>query len=263
MVDKLTATGQLSPEALYRLLADQVQSYHLHYHLGANTSVSTGIARELLASIQYTLTLSDSSLPQGQEILRNRLTQARRELQLVTALTEQGSQWYWETLTTLEGFLQGYDLLHFAHRYPLDIFYPTAVPLPEDLQGIDWVLYFLGCLRREQVLLSRFPTGAVQALFDRAPPDYWAAPENLCQQPLWHALGRTLLGLPPEDLSLPSAPPRSFSRADMQLAAAEVCRILAPEADLAAYARVVLETLFPRLEIALSRDNWAGVFWCN
>ncbi len=263
MVDTPAATGQLSPEYLYQLLATQVQSYHRHYRMGTSTSVSTETAGELLASIQYTLRLSGSSLPQGQELLKARLNQARRELQLVTTLTEQGSQWYWDALASLDGFLHRYDPLHFAHRYPLDIFYPTAVPLPEDLQGIDWVLCFLGCLRREQVLLSRFPTGAVQALFDQAPPDYWAAPENLCQQPLWQAFGRVLLGLSPEDLSLPFAPPRTFTRTDMQLAATEVCRMLAPEADLAAYAQVVLETLFPRLEIALSQNNWAGVFWCN
>ncbi len=261
MVENLTAPIHATPEALYRLLASQVESYHRHYRMGANTSIATETAQALLASIHYTLTLSDGSFPRGQTLLQQKLESAQRELQLVTAMSDHHSQWYWDALAELRLFLERYDYRHFAHRYPEAIFYPTAVPMPEGLLGLDWVQHYLGCLRREQEILSHFPDGAANDLFACAPPDYWAAPENLCQQPLWNALGRALLDLPLNSLSLPYFPPRQFTRVDLEVAAQTVCRALALPDYLTAYAKAVLAQVYPRLEAVLLQGSWAGVFW--
>ncbi len=261
MVESLSAPIHHSPEALYRLLAGQVESYHRHYHLGSNTSISAELAQELLASIGYTLNLSGGDFLLGQAILQEKYLAAQRELQLLTAMSDHGSQWYWDALAGLGWFLQRYDYLHFAHRYPEDIFYPTGAPMPEGLQGLEWVMHYLGCLRREQEILACFPDGAVEELFACAPPDHWAAPENLCQQPLWNGLGRSLLDLPLDSLFMPPAPSGQLSRADLDFAAERVCQDLALEGDLQAYAKAVMAQVYPRLEAALSQSSWAGVFW--
>ncbi len=184
------------PEALYSALAKKVKSYHKYYHMGENTSVSVEVAEELLESIQYTAAKAGSSIPleaaldQGENALAQRLEDAKRLLQLVEAMDSSHSQWRWETFAALHRYLEHYDHLHFAHRTPQMLSYPLAVPVPEQLRGIDWAYFYIHCLWLEVQILEEFPIP-----WDLYPPDYWESPENVCEVPVLSALGHKLNGV--------------------------------------------------------------------
>lgn len=258
---------------LHALLAGQVKSYHKHYHMGDNTSVPTEVARELLHSVWYTLDLGSGDslkerLASGQAVLESRLEEARRLHALVAASApEYANQCHWETMASLDRYLRRYDHRHFAHRVPEELDYPLLVPVPEELQGLDQARYILNCLWLENQILCAFPEGAVSALYGSLPPDYWEAPQNLCEQPLINALGRLLLGKGPDSLLLSDWDREALPRllgddpAPRLLAAGDGLRAaldLAPAA--ADYARAVITGLLPRLRAALPHGDLSYIF---
>ncbi len=180
---------------VYGLLARQIKSYHRYYRMGDNTSVPVEMARELMESVQYTLALTeaggsiDAAMTRGQAVLLQCLEECRELYRLVEATEVLRSQWRWETMAVLRRYLEQYDLLHFAHRIPDFLDYPLAVPVPQALKGIHWVHFYLHCLWLENQILNAFPS-----LDEEYPPDYWEAPENLCEVPLLRALGQRLSG---------------------------------------------------------------------
>lgn len=273
-VPSLTPKQQL---ALYTLLGQQVKSYHRHYHMGDNTSVPAETARELLESVWYTLDagggLSPSDLLQdrlaaGQAILEQRLEDARRLHRLVEATApEHQSQCHWETVHGLGEYLERYDHLHFAHRAPEELVYPLLVRIPEDLRGLDLARFYLNCLWRENQILQAFPEEALFRLDASLPPDYWEAPQNLCEQPLINALGRAILGQKPDSLILDTAGRQMLVRrlSDgagplLERAMETVCRTLELTDGAAEYCRALLPQLRPRLFAALPSGDLSQIF---
>lgn len=185
---------------LYRLLDQQVQSYHKSRHMGQNSSVPTELAQELMASVEYTLTLVGGADPNrnleemlhlGQELLEEKLQKAIQGLELVAATApDWQTQCRWETIGSLRRYLETYDYRHLAHRSPESLFYPVVIPVPEDLQGIDQALFYLKVLWEENQIMAQIPDEALDALWARLPADAM----NQCDQVILNAIGTAMVG---------------------------------------------------------------------
>lgn len=273
----LTAQQQkrLSIE-LYALLGAQVKRYHAHYHMGENSSVPTEIARELMESIEFTLAAAggyrpgtplEEQLAQGQEVLEAALGEAKALHRLVAATApEYDSQCRWEAVEALGKYLENYDLRHFAHRSPEEPDYPLLAPLPDGLTGIYRAKGYLHCLWLENQLLDTLPAGELWAL---APPGYWDAPQNLCEQPLWNAMGKVLAGAAPAPVPLSPEERQAIAvrleegdaRALLEGAMDAVCREFAISPALREYAQGAIDSLHPRLKAAVIHGNLGYLFW--
>ncbi len=256
-MNELQYRGLDNSGMLYQLLANQVKSYHKHYHMGENTSVPVEVAQELLASIGYTLELAgqgggaDARLRRGQAVLAGRLEEAQRLYRLVTATQWGQGAWFWEDMAQMGHYLDRYDQLHFAHRSPALLCYPTALPIPQELQGIDAALFYLNCLWMENQILFHFPEEVLTNFWTVLPWDFWQGPEILCQRPLLNAAGRVLLGLSLESLLLDEAERAALlpllSKERVMAAAERVFQALCLTADAACYARAAIAEVLPRL----------------
>lgn len=266
---------------LYSLMDGQVRSYNAHRG-AAGTSVTTETARELMESMVYTLESAgglapgadiEALLTKGQAVLEEKRDRARHFLRLAEASApEFQTRYYGEALRLLDRYLQTYDHLHMAHRSPEGLDYPLLLPVPEPLRGIDRALYDLGCLWTENEILHRFSPDALAELIDAAPPDYWFPPQNQCEQALWNAMGKALLGRRPEPLLLTAGEPnallcllqgkdRELLRALFSDALAQVCSALDLAEHTARYAAGAIDGLLPRLIAALPGGNVSPFFW--
>ena len=252
---------------LYGLLGSQVKSYHAHYHMGENSSVPTEVAQELLESIRYTLDAAGGYLPgepiegqlaRGQVALEKELAETEELFRLVRATApEWQSQCRWEALEHMGRFLRKYDVRHFAHRGPGEPDYPLLWQLP-DLRGIQYAKAYLHCLWLENQILDALP--GAEGLLELAPPGYWEAPQNLCEQPLWNAMAKALTGADLEPLWLSDGERGALAgdvRERLDWAMTQVCDALRLPADLRQYAHGAVTSLRPRLNAA----NGNALFW--
>ena len=250
-----------------------------------STSVSSETARELFASLLWTLRLAlaadgrperdlltadpEALLRQGQRAARDRLAAARRlwEQACLTA-PPCASVCLNDSLKALGAYFRRYDAVYFAHRLPCAIDYPLCVPVPEETLGVSYAEAWLRRLLAENRLLGRFPARAAEALLSRADRGYRDGFGNLCEQPLVNAAGLALLGLPVFSLALPeggrAALERTLTAAGVgpalgRAADAVSAQLSAPEEE-AAYLRAALAALRPRLEAALPSGGIGGVF---
>ena len=266
---------------LYARMDSQVKSYNASRGV-PSTSVSTETARALMESMRYTLEAAGGYFPgadvsellvRGQTLLEERLEQAKELLNLVEATGPSfQTRYYSETLRRLRRFLTRYDHLHLAHAVPGGLDYPLLIPVPEALLGIDYVLFYVNCLWSENQLLHPISPDALSELTDAAPPDYWAAPQNLCEQVLLNAMAATLLGRKHEPLILSGDEPERLSgilrgmdrdqlRRTFTEALARLCGELHIPPRPARYAGGVIDQLLPRLSAALPAGNLSTFFW--
>ena len=136
-------------EKLWALLARQAE----RYTMGESTSVPTEIARELLASICYTLELSgqpvrslleqdlNEILKTGQACLVEKVKETRQLwAKAYAGAQEKGKRELMEDLAWIKPFFGEYDLYFFAHRTPWDM----GLPMPEtEGKGISCVEAYL------------------------------------------------------------------------------------------------------------------------
>ena len=196
----------LSPEEqqrvmnqMYLLMGKQVQSYHMHRHMGNNSSVPVELAQELMESIEYTIELVGGvyahrnigeALLLGQEILESRLSQAKSMLELVNGTAPQWqTECRWEALRYLRHYLEQYDHLHLAHKGPDDLFYPILISPPEGIRGIDICIFYLNILWIENQIMAGVPDDVLEQFWDRLP----AATLNQCEHLLINGIGKVLL----------------------------------------------------------------------
>ncbi len=262
-----------SPEDAAQLcirLGEQVKSYHRHYRMGENTSVSAETARELLASMRYTLELTGGgTLEDGQKILEARLNAAKEQHRLVQLTApDWQSEYRWQTISDLGRFLQRYDHLHFAHAVPSLLDYPLLVAIPDHLPGMEYVSFVLRCLWYENQLLDALGDAARGAWEERIPA-YWDTPLNLCEQPLVQLLGRFLLGLGLHTSDLTDADrdalriqPQDCSAAVLRTRLAVLCKRLGiADANVIAYACTLADSLAPRLTAARNANDLTYIFY--
>lgn len=193
----------LSPEKqrlrLFGLMEKQVRSYHRQRHMGQNTSVPVELARELLASMEYTVNQvgglgtypdAEEALRQGQLRLEEKQDRAKALLKLVW---DTGPSWQtecrWEALRYLRRYLEQYDRVHLAHRGPEDLFYPAPILPPEELQGMARCLFFLNILWVENQIMAEVSESVLEDLWDRLPGGIL----NQCDQLLMNGIGKALL----------------------------------------------------------------------
>lgn len=268
-MNELLRRDPADPARLYARLGEQVKSYHRHYHMGDNTSVSTETARELLESMVYTLNQTPGgTLEDGQQLLANRLTLAKEQHRLVQATApDWESQCRWDTIAALGRFLERYDHLHFAHRSPEDLDYPLLISVPEGFLGLDCAVFYLNCLWYENQILQAMGDSA-RGCWENRIPDYWGIPLNLCEQPLIQLLGRSLLGLDLSGSGLSAADRAAlvlllhdFSKEMLHAQTLTLCGKLAlTDQNAVSYACTVVDSLYPRLAAALSTDDLTHIF---
>ena len=99
-----------------------------------------------------------------------------------------------DTLRSIGKGFRRYDTRFFPQRFPCDIDYQLALPVPESLLGIDYVNRYLTHLTAESVLLSALPRQEVRAALERSYPDWRGLLINLYAPAAANALARTVLG---------------------------------------------------------------------
>ena len=176
----MTELAQFSAEfaGIGDLLERQAARYRRAHGLGQGGSMTTELARELLASIQCTLALSpeahgslDRRLSDGQAVLLAKLEAARKRLALAAATApDWQSEGREEEFSALENYLRRYDLYCLAHHVPEITVYPYLAPLPEDALGLDraagrlemlWAENQIFALCGRDLGLTENPCGAV------------------------------------------------------------------------------------------------------
>ena len=254
---------------LYARLGEQVKSYHRHYRMGNNTSVSTETARELLESMVYTARRApDGQLETGQALLEGQLERVKLQHKLVQATApDWQSEYRWETIRDLGHFLEGFDHLHFAHRKPEFLSYPLLASVPEELLGLDYAAAYLDCLWQENQLLDALGPAA-RGSWEEQIPDYWGTPLNLCEQPLIRLLGRSFLNsgtespeLSREQRQVLGSLLHGVTKETLMHRMEQVCCDLGIRDDrVIACACLVAEQLYPRLQAALEHGDVTYIF---
>lgn len=192
-------------EQMYQLCEKQVKSYHKHRHMGNNSSVPIELAQDLIESIVYTVDLAggvhtniniEEALRLGQKILENRLIQAKSMLELVMGTAPQWqTECRWEALRCLRHYLDNYDHLHMAHKYPENLYYPILVTPQEGIKGIDSCLFYLNILWIENRIMAGIPDDTLNRFWDHLPN----GSSNQCEHLLINGMGKALInaGLTP------------------------------------------------------------------
>lgn len=203
---------------LLELLLAQAQ----RYTQGESTSLPRETMDELLASLCYTLGIDpkkgDSALlplalgdpheryGKALDQLRNKTDCARMLAgQLCLSAPALDCLALHSTLRSIVAGLGGYDPRFFAHRVPGDIDYQLMRPVPERVQGVDYILAYLTRLDAELRFLSRLPLHRVLALLDGFAPDWRELVANLYAPVATNALGLALLGADPRRLHITQA----------------------------------------------------------
>lgn len=270
---------------LLRLLEKQTN----RYTGGDSSSVRAETARELLASVLFTLdfylcgsgngpallvsTDPEELLARGQQAIEDALAQFDR-LYAAACLgaPEIENIAFRDTLRSLGAFRRRYDRRLFAHAIPCDIDYPLCRPVPETLAGVAYVNEYLRRIVVENDFLRRFPKAAVIGLLESYCPDYRGLLINLFEPVAVNALGRSLLGLDPRPLEITDAARAEIAekldpltagarRAALSAAAGRLGRTLgSPDAGAREYLARTADDLCPRLETARDAGGLSGIF---
>lgn len=271
----------LSPEEqqrlmgqFYLLLGKQVKSYHKMRHMGEHSSVPVELAQELMESMEYTVEQvgglcavrnAEEALRLGRELLESKAEEAKSMLELVAATAPAWqTECRWEALDCLRQYLANYDPLHLAHKAPDDLFYPTPVPLPEDLRGLDNCLFYLNILWIENQIMASYEDAALEELWTLLPTDTL----NQCEQVVLNGIGKAILTNRGNDLAFTEAERAELSAIlstqatgeTVHHAALHLCRQLDLSESASVYFCAAAAQMVPRLEAALRYDNLSAIF---
>ena len=188
------------------------------YTQGDSDSLPAEVMLELLASLLYTLGVdpaqSQTLAPlygrdlrplyeAGCRTLLRKTDQARALIQALCRETPPlDCMSLNDTVRSILASLDRYDARFFAHHVPGEIDYQLIQPVPESVQGIDYILLYLSRLRAEMRFLSRFPQHRLLALLDGTNPGWREEIVSLCLPVGANALGLALLGEDPRRLHI-------------------------------------------------------------
>ena len=293
-IDALTPApsgqGEAPELALARAnLLALLRAQALRYTQGESTSLPRETMTELLTSLCYTLSIDprkgDSALlplaegdpharyAEALERLRQKTDCARILAgQLCLSAPALDCIALQDTLRSIVAGLNGYDPRFFAHRVPGNIDYQLLRPVPERVQGVDYILAYLTRLDAELHLLARLPLHRVLALLDGFSPEWRKLVANLYAPVATNALGLALLGGDPRRLHITQAlrdellgmlgnRPAEVIEERLFAASRTVCRALdlQDESDTALLLSLALD-LAPRVHAACAAGDLSRVF---
>lgn len=257
-------------DELYALLAEQT----FLFTMGESASVTEENAKELIRGIKYCIELhvrmhgnADAALKTlfslGRDDVRRLANRGR--LLLAQAKSRQPpvvNKAYRETLDAVRSFFGNYDDGLFAHAVPCDIVYPLCCPADESLQGIEFINAYLRALNTEADFLRLFDADALKALYLRVSPDFSELVTGLYAPAAEAAVGRALLCLPPDALTIDDSEMKAMLatvasaagdaekvRAMLYDAAARVCLGFGAGARTTEYLTKAAEDMAPRLMV--------------
>ncbi|MBP3523537.1 MAG: hypothetical protein J6M56_08195 [Clostridia bacterium] len=258
------------------------------YTQGDSDSLPAEVMLELLASLLYTLGV-DPAQPQtlaplygrdlrplyeaGCRALLRKTEQARALIQALCRETPPlGCLSLSDTVRSILASLDHYDARFFAHRVPGEIDYQLIDPVPESVQGIDYILLYLSRLRAEMRFLGRFPQHRLLALLDGTNPSWREEIVSLCLSVGANALGLVLLGEDPRRLHIRESERQALLQLfsplhplDIENRLARACGSLLDTLDLreaqdADMMRALCRDLAPRIRSAADAGDLSHVF---
>ena len=253
------------------------------YTMGDSTSVPQKTAEELLESLLYTLGAAESEPDRIRELLSDdpelaynkgvRILEEKVEEgkalweQVCLNLPDLKNQSLHDTLSSLRGLWRRYDFRYFAHQIPADIDYQLSCPVPESLQGIDYVNEYLRRLLAESRFLCRFAPDRAASVLCSSCPDYRGLLVNLFEPVAVNAMGLVLTGRDPLTLAITDAD-REAIRAElgrpgpaMVTAACRLCEVLEVRDKEEQHCLVRLAaSLPPRIQVAMECGDLSGIF---
>jgi hypothetical protein len=268
----------------------QLVSYQSkRYTMGDSSSLRIETAEELFTSICFLLQLYqiethipwqkllDSNfkelLKESRSLVKARIAQAKS----LYARTQQSlpkikNDFLEDTLTNIGIFFQKYDIYFFAHQIPCIIDYPLACPVPETLYGIEYILQYLQQLLIENHFLQCFPSMDLNCLLSVYIPDYESSLINLYEPVAINAWGHQLLVQTNNTLNISHQEKvllqqrfQHLSSPELHVIAAASAKKLASELSLSTpietdYLQHTIDSLIPRLKVALNAQNLNGIF---
>lgn len=258
------------------------------YTQGDSDSLPAEVMLELLSSLLYTLGV-DPAQPQtlaalygrnlrplyeaGCRTLLRKTDQARALIQALCRETPPlGCMSLNDTVRSILAALDRYDARFFAHRVPGEIDYQLIDPVPESVQGIDYILLYLLRLRAELRFLGRFPRHRLLALLDGTNPGWREEIVSLCLSVGANALGLTLLGEEPRRLHVRKSERQALMQLfsplhplDIENRLMHACTSLLDTLDLheaqdADMLRALCRDLAPRIRSAADAGDLSHVF---
>ena len=258
------------------------------YTQGDSDSLPAEVMLELLASLLYTLGVdpaqSQTLAPlygrdlrplyeAGCRTLLRKTDQARALIQALCRETPPlGCISLNDTVRSILASLDHYDARFFAHRVPGEIDYQLIDPVPESVQGIDYILLYLLRLRAELRFLGRFPRHRLLALLDGTNPGWREEIVSLCLSVGANALGLTLLGEEPRRLHVRKSERQALMQLfsplhplDIENRLMRACTSLLDTLDLheaqdADMLRALCRDLAPRIRSAADAGDLSHVF---
>ena len=258
------------------------------YTGGDSSSIRTETARELLASMEYTLReyLEHGGLePQAlvSADLNACLEEGRRLIEEKSAACKVlwqraclaapafASVSMSDTLRGIEPFWRLYDARFFAHRIPCDIDYQLCVPVPYESEGVEYLADYLRRLIAENSFLARFEPTLAARLLEIILGDLSLSVANLFEPVLTNALGLKLIGGDAWALDISASQRELIARSLRALgpaapdALADAARALCLETGesdgfVLTYAARAARGLWPRISLALKSGGLEGVF---
>lgn len=259
------------------------------YTSGESSSVPWETAQSLLASLLYTLRLDgedlgergrrlaeadlEEELRRGRQRFRRKMDYARRLWRRLAGSGAAGdSRALGETLLGIGEFWRRYDWRFAAHEVPCDIDYPLALPVSENLRGVDYLTEWLGRLEAEVRLRDAFPRMAREAAWERFHPERYDLPLNLYVPLAADALCLFALGRDVRTLAVGPEERRAFALRMALLTEEETAAALRrwaeglgevlglPEGRDRRYLVACAGALLPRVRTAVEQGGWPGIF---
>ena len=260
------------------------------YTSGESSSVPQLTAYELLASVLYVLGVDPDDLDQdelhrlaqsdlnaefeqGLNRIKEKAEQAARlwkEVCLSTPLLK--SVALKDTLEALDAFIAGYDYRYFAAKVECGIDYPLCSPVPESLQGIDFINEYLRRLLVENAFMGRFDLGHIKSLMKAVSPDYRLLIINLFEPVATNAIGLALVegdilglnvtkGQRKQIAEALTGLSRAQAKKRLTQAAEGLCRTLRiQDPALQGYLEELALSLSPRIKAVSKHGGLTGVF---
>lgn len=257
------------------------------YTMGDSTSVPKHVAIDLLRSVCFVLGIDLDRPEIPERLLAADLEDefGRRLAEIERKVQQSGELWrevaatmpsipsvaLRDTMAAIGDFPKAYDFRSMAHETPAVFDYPLCHPVPETLQGVDYINEYLKRLLVEAAFLRRFDVGACIRVLENSSPDFEDLLVNLYEPVATNAIGLALIGADPRALRITDE-----GRAEIALrlrpltgaereraireAALATCDFVGIPGGAVAYLAALVPELLPRIEAALARGDLRGVF---